>query len=352
VAKRTQLPFAASLQDEAAQWVARRESAPLGIAERQDFEDWLGSSPAHLAAFETYDNLWNDLGIVAPEFADVLEAEPRDDASEQEGSHWFKWTGAIAASLALVWSLNFAMTDPVPVVRGGEATAVQAEHSVTAKWVSTDIGEQRALTMNDGSRITLNTDTKLRTDFAKAMRIVQLEQGEAYFEVAHDPGRPFIVQSPFGSVRAVGTKFIVRIEASGKLSVIVTEGKVLVAQDAATLINKEGAALATPLIAGQELSVTSRRDFAVSQIANEELGEQLAWRQGDIVFEGEPLGEAAAQLQRYTKRKIIVDARVAHYSVGGYFRTNELDAFAETLESVFPVKALKSDDELRIVPAR
>jgi transmembrane sensor len=215
---------------------------------------------------------------------------------------------------------------------------------VSTPRVETAIGEQRTVTLAEGSRVTLNTDTKLTTDLGASKRRIFLERGEAMFEVAHDKARPFIVDSRFGSVRAVGTKFVVRLDEEQGLAVIVTEGKVIVTR-AGSASRTAGAR--TTLTAGQELA--SRKDrVRVANLEAEQLKRELAWRQGDIVFEGESLAEAAAEMQRYTSTQISVDPAVADYSIGGYFRTGDIDAFVSTVEDIFPVKSERSAKGIRL----
>lgn len=357
MAKRTFLPFAASLQDEAAAWVTRRDNGALNKKDAQEFDAWVASSPVHEAAYRQFDSLWSELGEVAEELTGDQQKGPQHQGSPylvaaNDRFGFAKRFAAVAIIVACVGAVTMNNFDwskdasrPSPIIAQAE------QPSLAERAIETEVGEQRVVTMEDGSRITLNTATKLSTQFATNQRIVKLDKGEAYFEVAHDPDRPFIVQSPLGSVRAVGTKFIVRLDGKGHLSVIVSEGKVLVSQGAAQLIDPKVFAEATPLIAGQEIEITGANALPIGTIAPEEMGQELAWRQGDIVFDGETLESAAAELQRYTKRKLIVDPRVANYSVGGYFRTNDLDAFVDTVESVFPVKAVKTANELRFVPA-
>jgi transmembrane sensor len=242
---------------------------------------------------------------------------------------WFK-RHAIAASFAVL-------------LVAGVTVSTMRQNALPE--LETAIGEQRTVTLDDGSRITLNTDTGLTTTLNKASRRISLERGEALFEVAHDPGRPFIVETRFGSVRAVGTKFVVRVDEAHGLSVVVTEGKVIVTRPKA--VASAARNLQTPLQAGQELE-TVKGNVAVATLASEELNRELAWRQGDVVFQGETLAQAAAEMQRYTKTRIVVDPAVSRYTVGGYFRTNDIDAFVGTVEDVFPVKAQRSGDTIRL----
>jgi len=315
------LPIAASVEDEAAAWVARRDTGPLDAEAAAEFDAWLATSPAHGEAFRRYSELWDEF--------DGLASRPavREAANDRPG--WLA-RRAVAAGIGLM------------LLAGVTYSALDR---TSAPRLATAVGEQRSVTLADGSRVTLNTGTELVADLGEGSRRIRLAQGEALFEVAHDPDRPFIVESPYGTVRAVGTKFVVRVDEGRRLSVLVTEGKVIVARKDEGAGGKASAG--TPLGAGQELEAVGGK-VEVARLDSDRLMRELAWRRGDVVFEGESLAEAVAEMQRYTERRIVVDPKVAHYSVGGYFRTNDIDAFVGTLETVFPVRAERSGQVIRL----
>lgn len=326
------LPLSAQVEEEAAAWVARHDTGPLTPDEAAQFDAWLAASPAHRAAFDRYNGLWrelDDLAVAPPRPAAANDAAPAPAPGRKRR--------ALAAAIAL------------GLLATGSVTAWRLS---TDPSYATDIGERRVVTLDDGSRITLNTATALSVDFDAVRRRIALAQGEALFEVAHDPGRPFIVDAPSGSVRAVGTKFVVRIDNGHRLAVTVTEGKVLVARPAKRRDDAEVAEPApqTPLTIGQSLDAQGPR-LAVTSLPPSRLASRLAWRQGDVVFAGESLAAAAAEMQRYTDRHIQVDPAVAYYSIGGYFRTNDLNAFLETVESVFPVRIIQDGDKVILTKA-
>jgi transmembrane sensor len=313
------LPIAPHIEDEAAAWVARQDTGALDPAAEAEFRSWLATSPAHEDAFNRYSGLWSEF--------DGLASAPRKPAPANDGAPWLG-RRAIAASAGLLLLVG---------------VTVSTIHLTASPQLETAIGEQRTVTLKDGSRITLNTNTGLSTDLGETSRRISLDRGEALFEVAHDPSRPFIVETRFGSVRAVGTKFVVRIDDAQGLSVVVTEGRVVVTRSKSRPAVREN--LQTPVKAGQELETANGR---IETLPSQELSRELAWRQGDVVFEGETLAQAAAEMQRYTTTRIIVDPSVAKYSVGGYFRTNDVDGFVTTVEDLFPVKAQKSGNTIRI----
>lgn len=326
-----QFPIASQVEEAAAAWVARHDSGPLDPQARAEFDAWLEASPAHRAAYGVYDGLWSEFDALPSRPTPVLVsvAEPANDRGP------FR-TGrrAVAASIALALIL-------VAALFGINRWADTPEQTY-----ATAVGEQRTVTLADNSRITLNTDTQVLQEFSDSERRLRLDRGEALFEVAHDPARPFIVMTPAGTVTAVGTKFVVRISGDGRLNVLVTEGRVLVAPDGeASSVQMPGN---QPLAAGEQLSLADERATR-EQVSQEQATRELAWRQGDIVFSGESLSQAASEMQRYSTTRIRVDPAVAHYSVGGYFRTNDVEAFLQTVEQAFPVRVIRGEGEVRLV---
>jgi transmembrane sensor len=320
----SRLPIAPHIEDEAAAWVARQDTAPLDAQSAAEFERWLRTSPAHAEAFNRYNDLWVELDQLSSRSQRIKERRAAND-----GSHSFS-RRAVAAGLGILLLAGITV---------GSLRLTGDPQYETA------VGEQRAVTLADGSRITLNTDTGLSAHLSETSRHILLERGEALFEVAHDPSRPFIVETPFGNVRAVGTKFVVRIDDGRTLAVLVTEGRVVVSDAKEARVAE--APWPIPLRSGQELAKVKGKS-AVANVDTEELSRELAWREGNVVFNGESLADAVAEMQRYTKTKLIVDPSVSRYSVGGYFRTSDVDAFVSTIETVFPVKAERSGDVIKL----
>jgi transmembrane sensor len=324
MAKVGRLPPAPQIEDEAVTWVARLDSGPLDERTAAEFERWHNASPVHKQVYARYSALWVEF--------DGLSAR-RDDAMlpvANDSSSFLLNRRAVAATIAAA-------------IVGG--AGFWGYEQLIGNRYRTDVGEQRTVALADGSRVTLNTNTSLHIEFSAAERRIIMGQGEALFEVSHDPRRPFIVASAAGSVRAVGTKFVVRLKDAGGLDVLVTEGKVLVSKpvEVATAITRPSPA---PVSAGEQLKFEGSR-VEIATVSEKGMSRELAWRQGDIIFSGEPLSEAAAEMQRYTTQTLSVDKDVAHYSVGGYFRTYDIDAFIETVEAVFPVKAERSGNQIR-----
>jgi transmembrane sensor len=162
----------------------------------------------------------------------------------------------------------------------------------------TQVGEFKRLPLADGTVANLNTDSEIRVNMHARVRQVELARGEAWFEVAKDPSRPFVVRAGDTRVQAVGTAFSVRHYAGGA-EIMVTEGRVK-----AWAADKSDDVVW--LAAGDRTFINGRGALAARK-APEEIDKALAWRSGQIVFEGQTLDWAVAEYNRYNTRKIVLD---------------------------------------------
>jgi transmembrane sensor len=209
-----------------------------------------------------------------------------------------------------------------------------------------------------GSVVSLNTNTIVETNFGRYLRAIYLRKGEAHFEVTHDRSRPFLVHAGDAVVRAVGTEFEVRLRADQHVDVLVNEGRVEVAPDVAevpaAVVNERSppVAIAHAVNAGQALS-TATTNYAVVPVSPEQVSSELAWREGAVVFDSEPLSEAIAEIQRYTDARIVIsDASIASLPVGGRFKTDDLQGFLNGLETALPIAIRRTDSGVIFVDPR
>jgi transmembrane sensor len=204
--------------------------------------------------------------------------------------------------------------------------------------LATGLGEQYRATLGDGSLVELNTATRLAVDLAPEERRVVLASGEAVFDVAKDPERPFIVETKLASVRAVGTTFSVRIDRG--LEVLVSEGVVIVDRDGQPLAR---------VGAGERYSVAASGGAHTKAEPPDEIGRALVWREGKVAFAGETVLEAALELNRYNKVKIEVrDPAVGAMRLGGYFRATDPEGFATAMEQALPVDAHREGETITL----
>ena len=340
----------AELEEEAAVWVWRLDNEDVSPVVRTEFENWLRRDSRHRRAFEELDGVWKSLDELAEAKRDekvaTFKAEERrlytTVAPRPEHTRLRRWVAwAMVASLAIIAG---SMSWPQ---RGNESQTL-----VTA------VGQQRNATLADGSLVKLNTNTIVETHFTREQRTIRLEKGEALFKVAHDEGRPFYVYAGGTVVRAVGTEFNVRLRDARDVEVIVIEGKVEVMSRVETSAKVVPAAASRPVVpAGIELVAGQRFESAaaspVPRILPANASNTLAWSDGAIVFGGEPLVEAIAEVNRYTDTRLVVaDASIRDLRVGGRFRTGDVDGFLQALTEAFPVTIRRTSDHLVYIHAR
>lgn len=229
----------------------------------------------------------------------------------------------------------------------GSATATVVAAVGTAIWryaqdvelYRTQLGERRDIRLADGSRIHLNTASTVEVSLRKDSRRIHLVRGEALFEVAHDPSRPFLVDAGAAKLRAVGTAFNVRIREA-VVELTVTEGVVAVAEDAAAVRRID----ARHVAAGDGAVIRSGA-VAPTSLNPDLLRQRVAWQDGVIELDGETLSQAVDEFNRYRARPIIIgDPRLANLRVGGRFEVDEASKFLTAVEGSFPVQAITADD--------
>jgi transmembrane sensor len=308
-------------EETAALWAARLDGATLSPAARADLDAWLAEHPAHRVLLSQYCQLNADLERQLPLVAGdepVLTSAAYSDSRDTRrmGSRRFAaWAGAALAAAAAVVLL-------LTLLRPG----------TQFETVASAVGQRQELTLADGSRVELNAQTALVVHVSRTERRVRLAAGQAFFSVRKDEARPFIVETPAGSVRVTGTQFDVRSETESSLEVVVAEGSVQV---------RPGGAMgsATPpigLTAGQKLSASRSAEPHVETLSSAALADALAWRRGQIVFVGTPLREALARFARYHGRGLTATPLAAELSIGGRFQLNDLDGFLGSLEELWP----------------
>lgn len=299
------------LNAEASAWLARIQG-PRGGEARGALQDWLRADPAHQAAFERATELWDILpGAVASE-----EAPQRRSMVSRRFVPL-----ALAASLA--------------VVAGAGVMTAMLDRPLT---FDTRVGEQRTAALDDGSRVSLNTDSQVTVKFARDEREVSLDRGEAVFDVAHDAARPFVVLAGDERIKALGTSFIVRRDGD-RVRVTLLTGKVEV--------TRKGGVLAV-LSPGER--ITSTPD-AVPLLDRPLLDSITAWRHGELRFRDTPLSEAVAEVNRYGGKRVIVnDARLASLPISGVFATANPTEFAAAVAQLHGLRIQREGEAVLLTP--
>lgn len=309
----TERESAADIEAAAARWVVRADRGDLDPAE---LEAWLAADTRRQGAFVRAQAAWGllDRGRV---FDGEERATPQRRRIDRRGL--LAGLGAAAAACVAV---------------------VVAPRLLSARY-GTTVGEIRRVPLADGSLAAINTDTALEVAMKPRRREVRLDRGEAWFQVAKDAQRPFVVESGPVRVRAVGTAFSVR-RRDGGCEVLVTEGVVEVWS--------EGAGEAPRRVAAGERVFASDGAGAARPVpASLEITRELAWREGQIVLDGEAFGAAAEEFNRYNARKIVIaDPALAEQKLVGWFRTNEPESFARAAAASFGARVTVRGDAILV----
>ena len=320
--------------EEASAWCARLASGALSPDEQGEFDRWTAADPGNEAAFDRALFVWRGLHDLkeTPEIiamrADALDALRRANQRRwlRRGGFGWRLPLALVASLALVVFASLALLPS----RAGR--------------YETGVGERRTILLADGSRLSLDADTRVTVDLDDDVRRLALLAGRAKFDVAKDPTRPFVVTAGPRTVVATGTAFSVEL-LGGEMRVIVYEGRVAVlpgpVPTPARLLrirkHPEMEAAAISLKPGREL--VADRLAPTPKTLEADVGRSLAWEGGQLDFVDEPLASAVERLNRYSAEKIaIADAAAAAIQVNGVFNAGDTPAFVEAVSATYDLR--------------
>jgi transmembrane sensor len=294
---------------EAAAWIARLHDEQQGANLNAAFQKWICESDEHRRAFDRMTHAWEQAGKIRLRARDEFQS-----IRAPQSYRFFPWA-ALAATLVLVIG-----------------TAVYYSHDNA---LVTGVGQQRVRVLEDGTRVVLNTDTRIEVNYDKSLRRVRLVRGEAWFEVAKRPTWPFVVNVDDQEIRALGTSFIVRHDDVQDFSVTLVDGRISVTPIPKS--DREASQAPRILIPGERLTAAPHQEPAVDR---PELSRVTAWQHGRVEFEETPLAEAATEMNRYNTRHVkIVDPEVARLRIGGVFRAADSAEFVKVVTAAFALQA-------------
>lgn len=307
-----------SIGEQAAEWLLRWHCGDLGIAERFEYLQWLKTSPVHIAETLRMCRLYSWLEgtklklFITNEdsYSNVVELPPRERTAPKSAEQAAAWQGRIAAGIAAV-----ALT----VLLGFVVKVGWLDHTI-----QTQASEWRSLPLTDGSTVSAGPRTRLRHDIGADRRLIQLAQGEALFDVAKDPTRPFVVDAGIATVRATGTEFAVD-RRGDQVLVTVREGSVVVSPTA-----DGGAEFASvPLTVNEQITISRSGATRIRQVNAERA---LAWANGRLIFvENDKVRDAIEQFNLRNNMQIHVDSALGAKEVRGSFDAKDPQSFADTL---------------------
>jgi len=349
------------IERSAAAWLARRGATGWSERDEAELAAWLVSTAHRVAwlrlqaAWEQSDRLralaagvspgrvpargsWNHSRFFRRAGAELASdgafaGERRNGsrrAIDESRGHLRRWVAAAAALLLVSGALWFQ---------------VLRVHATAEMSYATAVGELRTVQLADGSRATLSSDSELGVTLTRSERHIALRRGEAFFDVAKDADRPFVVQSGKRCVVAVGTHFAVRADGEA-LRIIVVEGRVRLTTTPPE--TSAPALLSAGMVTVADVGGVSTRSYPLDRAE-----EMLSWRTGLLSFRATPLAEAAAEFNRYTAHKLVIDdPAVGAIPISGNFRWSNTDAFVRLVEQGFALHADRRGDDIVLRAAR
>jgi transmembrane sensor len=345
---------------EAAAWLSRLQEA--GADTCAAFETWLDAKPEHAAAWQQVHEPWALIGeqAAAPELVELRRAALADAKDKlRERSRRFQRVG---------WRSKIALAAAVVGITVGGLIFWQYGLPDVYR---TAAGERRTVTLDDGSTVTLDSQSELRVRYTPNTRDLTLSRGQARFDVAHDVERPFSVVAGGQKVIATGTAFNVDLLGSTVLVTLI-EGRVVVLpqapnarapglsgavppgtvsanrSSAATQRGTQrdptrgGSARGVELKAGEQLIASPAEVLSIEHVNVERA---TAWAAGELVFDNEPLSSVVARINRYTTSRVeLADSATADLKISGVFHTGDVDGFVSTITSYLPLRASATGD--------
>jgi len=339
--------FSAEIEQAAADWIVRRD-AGLTDTDERDFEAWRGADPRHAAALVWQEKTWGALD--RPRQAGLADAMLQRFSSSAARRRRRRLSTAAGVFALVVFAGVFWQRGP------HDGSGMPGTAPVPASVVVV-LPEGR--TLPDGSVVELRAGAEITVDFSGPLRRVELRRGEAHFQVAKNPARPFVVVAGRVEVRAIGTAFAVEFEARD-VGVLVTEGKVSVAMPTAVGAATDAGTAAEPVFLTARQRVTIPGSIARSEslapvvsVADAEAAERLAWRGARLEFTETPLATAIAMMNQHAgspskTRLAVEDAELRRRPITGLFRADNSEAFVRLLEASFGVKGERTGDTITL----
>lgn len=326
---RPQTDIGGEITEAAIDWLVRLQGETVTERDWLDFDAWLTASPVHAQAYDAvlaFDHrldrdarLAEGAPAAPPIASNVIPLRPARRA-------WLWSAGAAIAATFVAGAILLPNSGLMGV------------HETT---YSTGVGERRTIALEDGSRIEMNAASRLTVRFERKARRVHLGDAQAFFDVAKDTSRPFLISAGDTQVRVVGTQFDVR-HRDGQVAVNVQRGLVEVRP------NLPSEAASFRLRPGQGLSHRKGQtaDARLSTVAVEEVA---GWRQGRLIYRDQPLSQIAGDMNRLFPRPVkLGDAEAANMRLSGVLIVDEQDAMVDRLSHLLPVRTTTTKDAIVI----
>lgn len=335
---------ATSILEQASHWWELLHSDSVSNSDHHEFGEWVARSPERVEAYLQTARLVK--AIKSPRLiwpstsAEVLIREAKASPETALPFSTTRVSTSVGHGEARHVRSGFAWAAAAAVLLMGVGVALFMLK--TPQEFRTALGEQRSVLLADGSRVTLNTASTIEVDLRRGRRDVRLVRGEALFEVAHDPARPFVVRAGNALLNDVGTQFNVDMRSNGT-TVTVVEGRVAV---------DSGSPLEALILGANDRVVVTPAGLGAPQ-HGVNVASAVAWTQRQLVFEHRPLSEVAEEFNRYNRDRIDIDsAELKRQEVTGVFEANDPASFVAFLSSIPGVEIREAANGTHIVAMR
>lgn len=315
----------------ASRWVLKLEEG-LSDSDQDDLKIWLAGHPDNVAEFL-------DVARVCDKIDDLSRLADLFPHEQVCPAFWMRRTYLAAmASIVVLVAVAFLF---FPAFKSNDPKGDSVQFYETA------VGEQSTVTLPDGTVVVLNTNSRLSVAYSANARILRLHRGEIHVEVAKDSTRLLSVLAGNRIVQAVGTSFGVEITQDHRIDLVVTEGKVVVgigtpvqqqsASQQAHIPRLLAQSAKYTVTAGEEL-VLGAQDEEITSVSAEEIEVRLSWRKGSLIFRGESLEDALAEVERYTTVEFVfLDEELQSKSVSGRYKVGDVEALLIALRTNFNI---------------
>ena len=326
-------------EEKALHWHVRLHGGDATEADWLDFTRWLEADPAHNEAYDVVALAWDA--------ADDLSSAPLAEASneneqQQNNVVAFPMHRLRKAVSAKPWAFGggFGAAIAATLMLLIAPVFITQNDGIDPTFYATGVGEQSTITLADGSTVTLNTNTSISVAMDKTARHIDLQKGEAFFNVAHEKDRSFTVAANALRVTDIGTRFDVRLDEERTL-VSVTDGIV----EVAPLVKNTGPA--TRLVEGQQAIQFS--DKAEIKVQPFDQSRVTTWKQGYLVFKDDDLGTVVSELNRYFVTPVVLaQTDLARLPFSGILQITDQDRAMRDLTALLSLKAEKTDAEITL----
>lgn len=344
--------------DEAAEWFVLFDADDVTEEDKSNFAEWLNMSPVHAREYAEISGLWDETALYGSEldtdqsiiqlYPDLPSIRPTPPVERTFWGDWRKIAAALFIGILLAGSSTYMMTRTNVIVEVANAEIFETQK-----------GESRRFRLSDGSFVQLNTNSRIEVKYSDYFREINLIKGEAFFDVAKNKSKPFIVEVGNMRVRALGTQFNINKRLK-RIEVTVLEGKIRVSKEVQDRPDNAQKMWVSDIGAGEQVITLyhdSKRDRDADQefYKSDHLNLQaiLSWRDNKLMFDNRDLIDVIEDFNRHNDQIIILaDPGLSQLKITGTFNPNDPESFIQSMVKIANIRSeIKSDGNIFLFKA-